>query len=159
MNSASATPSLNLRSILSRRSGFLFGMSAAFRVPLRAFANPATRQTSRASIAGFSLPQNVLRSSSFSGAIAPRSWSRHSYDVRPRPTLSRSFSTRTSPLWSAETKQAKSAPSQRKPIALLIVLGLLGVGAAVYSEELKHGYGAARRSGRVVGTLAVCINE
>lgn len=80
--------------------------------------------------------------------------------------MSRHFSTRVSPLRSEQESvtgdknvKAKASPSQKKPIALLIFLGLLGVGAAVYSEELKHAYGAARRSGRVVGTLAVCINE
>lgn len=41
----------------------------------------------------------------------------------------------------------------------LIVLGVLGVGAVTFSDEFQHAYRAAARSGRVVGTLAVCINE
>lgn len=153
------------------RNGFSFGMSAAFRVPLRAFANPATaiRQTSTTSIASPALSLRAVRpSSSPLGSIASKLWSRQSSEVRSQATSSsRCFSTRTSPLRSAEENvtsnegvKSKPGPSQsKKPIALLVVLGLLGVGAAVYSEELKHGYGAARRSGRVVGTLAVCINE
>ncbi|KAJ5403258.1 hypothetical protein N7509_003129 [Penicillium cosmopolitanum] len=146
-------------------------MSAAFRVPLRAFANPATaiRQTSTTSIASPALSLRAVRpSSSPLGSIASKLWSRQSSEVRSQATSSsRCFSTRTSPLRSAEENvtsnegvKSKPGPSQsKKPIALLVVLGLLGVGAAVYSEELKHGYGAARRSGRVVGTLAVCIND
>lgn len=59
----------------------------------------------------------------------------------------------------SKVNPSASQKKKKKPIALLVILGLLGVGAVVYSEELKHGYGAARRSGRVVGTLAVCINE
>lgn len=153
------------------RNGFSFGMSAAFRVPLRAFANPATaiRQTSTTSIASPALSLGAVRPSSLPlGSIASKLWSLQSSEVRSQTTsFSRCFSTRNSPLRSAEenvTKnegvKSKPGPSQsKKPIALLVVLGLLGVGAAVYSEELKHGYGAARRSGRVVGTLAVCINE
>lgn len=146
-------------------------MSAAFRVPLRAFANPATaiRQASTTSIASPTLSLGAVCSpSSPSGSIASKLWRRHASEIRPQNnSFSRGFSTRTSPLKSAEDNvtssegvKPKPGPSQsKKPIVLLVVLGLLGVGAAVYSEELKHGYGAARRSGRVVGTLAVCINE
>jgi aarF domain-containing kinase len=34
-----------------------------------------------------------------------------------------------------------------------------GVGALVFSDNIKHGYEAAERSGRVLGCLAVNINE
>lgn len=154
--------------IFFRRNGFASGMSAAFRMPLRAFASPATaiRQTSRASIAGSSLYTGPIRSSSVLKSSVAQSWSRSSAKIPSQPTsLSRCFSTRTSPLRSADKLtghdgvKAKAPPSQTKRIALLIVLGLAGIGAVFYSEELQHGYGAARRSGRVVGTLAVCINE
>ncbi|OQE21069.1 hypothetical protein PENSTE_c012G09192 [Penicillium steckii] len=143
-------------------------MSAAFRMPLRAFASPATaiRQTSKASIAGSSLYTGPISSSSVLKSSVAQSWSRNSAKIPSQPTsLSRCFSTRTSPLRSAnkltghDGVKAKAPPSQTKRIALLIVLGLAGIGAVFYSEELQHGYGAARRSGRVVGTLAVCIND
>lgn len=35
----------------------------------------------------------------------------------------------------------------------------LGVGAIVFTDEVKHAYLGVQRSGRVMGTLAVCINE
>lgn len=171
VNGFSLSPFRNLRSKFPLPERLLFGMSAAFRVPLRAFANPATaiRQTSTISIASPALSFSATRSlPSLSRSIASKVWSRHTAEAHPQTTsFTRCFSTRTSPLGSAgengtnnEGVKPKPVQSQsRKPIALLVVLGLLAVGAAVYSEELKHGYGAARRSGRVVGTLAVCINE
>lgn len=35
----------------------------------------------------------------------------------------------------------------------------LGVGAIVFTDEVKHAYLGVQRSGRVMGTLAVCIND
>jgi aarF domain-containing kinase len=35
----------------------------------------------------------------------------------------------------------------------------LGVGAIAFTDDLKHAYHSAERSGRVLSTLAVCINE
>ena len=37
--------------------------------------------------------------------------------------------------------------------------GSLAAGAAFLTDDVKHGYIAVERSGRVVGTLAVNINE
>jgi aarF domain-containing kinase len=37
--------------------------------------------------------------------------------------------------------------------------GTLGVTALAFSDDIKHGYAAAERTGRVMTTLAVCINE
>src|SRR6266487_754834 len=37
--------------------------------------------------------------------------------------------------------------------------GTLGVAALAFSDDIKHGYIAAERTGRVMTTLAVCINE
>jgi aarF domain-containing kinase len=64
----------------------------------------------------------------------------------------------------AETSQQNDGPKAKPPqsnkaIKYLIALSILGAGAVVYSDEIKHAYHAAGRSGRVVGTLAVCINE
>jgi aarF domain-containing kinase len=38
-------------------------------------------------------------------------------------------------------------------------VGTVGAGALVFSNDIKHAYAAVERSGRVVSTLAVCINE
>lgn len=143
-------------------------MSAAFRMPLRAFASPATaiQQTSRTSIAGSSPFLSSGYSSPILKSSVTHTCNRGFTKIPSQPSsLSRCFSTRTSPLRSADKStghdgvKAKTRPSQTKRIVLLVALGLIGVGAVFYSEEIQHGYGAARRSGRVVGTLAVCINE
>lgn len=44
-----------------------------------------------------------------------------------------------------------------------IILAAGGAAAAgtgiAFTDDIKHGYGAVERTGRVVSTLAVCINE
>lgn len=38
--------------------------------------------------------------------------------------------------------------------------GTLGAGTAlVFTDDIKHAYYAAERSGRVLSTLMICINE
>lgn len=152
---------------------FLVGMRAVPRVPLRAaFASPAThiRQTSTTSISSNSfgpIASRALCTSYLSRAPSPQFCLRQSHERAQLATSSkRSFATTSSHLLPArpstpENNGSDSNPgqSQRRVIKYLLLLGILGVGAVVYSDELKHAYGAARRSGRVGGTLAVCINE
>ena len=42
---------------------------------------------------------------------------------------------------------------------LAAAAGSTGLGALAFTDEFKHGYKALERTGRVMGTLAVCINE
>lgn len=37
--------------------------------------------------------------------------------------------------------------------------GTAGVGALAFTDDIKHGYEATERAGRVASTLAICINE
>ena len=48
---------------------------------------------------------------------------------------------------------------RRTPIVLASTAGTLGAGTLFFADDLKHGYAAAKRTGRVVSTLAVCMNE
>lgn len=148
----------------------MVGMSAAIRLPLRTLANPAlvARETSKASSVGASsnLVANSLRKTLSPSRSITQPWSPRPYEPITRAALSRRcFATRTSPLLTAETNsQQNNGPKvkparSRKVIVYLIALGVLGAGAVAYSDQIKHGYQAARRSGRVVGTLALCINE
>jgi len=148
----------------------MIGMSAAFRVPLRKLANPAlvAKETSKASnvSASSSLVANSLRKTLSPSRSIAQPWSSRLYEPIPAAALSRRcFASRTSPLLTAETNSQQNnspkvkQPQSKKAIGYLISLGLLGAGAVVYSDEIKHAYHAAGRSGRVVGTLAVCINE
>lgn len=55
---------------------------------------------------------------------------------------------------------AKSARSKRRAGVLMAAAGgALGVTAVAFTDDVKHAYGAAERTGRVASTLAVCINE
>lgn len=57
------------------------------------------------------------------------------------------------------TGSGQSRKKNNKALKYGIVAGVFGVGAIVYSDEVQHLYRAATRTGRVVGALAVCINE
>ncbi|KAJ5610308.1 hypothetical protein N7510_007027 [Penicillium lagena] len=141
-------------------------MRAAFR-PLRALALDSTAIGAGAgcwSTSGFSTrltsKNSFLRQSPFLGATNFSSW-------RPQQIArhAKRFSTTTSPL-SAPVKTTasvkNSTPEQQtrgKTVKYLVIVGLLGLGALALSDQARHAYRAAERSGRVVGTLAVCIND
>ncbi|KAJ5339238.1 hypothetical protein N7452_005966 [Penicillium brevicompactum] len=131
-------------------------MSAVCRVPWRAFKiEPATviGKTPKATSSGspFSTSSTLSRPSA-----------RSLYNVPPCQAFSasrRAFSAKV-PLLSGERPESgKATGSQRRLIKWLVVAGIVGVGAVTFSEQAGHAYGAAKRSGRVVGTLAVCIND
>lgn len=148
-------------------------MSAACRVPLRAFANPATviGQTPKASISGASfhtIAKAPLRKLPVSCANSRQLWSRPKYGPKSLALSWRRCYSSTSRKHGAESgkksagnqeSSSSSSSSQRRPLKYLIALGVLGVGTIVFYDEIQHAYRAAARSGRVVGTLAVCINE
>ena len=48
---------------------------------------------------------------------------------------------------------------KRTAIQIAAAGGALGVAALTFSDDVKHAYAAAERTGRVVSALAVCINE
>ena len=50
-------------------------------------------------------------------------------------------------------------PRKKGRILLAVTGTALGVGAVVFTDDVKHAYYGVQRSGRVLGTLAVCINE
>ncbi|KAJ5934766.1 hypothetical protein N7466_004313 [Penicillium verhagenii] len=145
-------------------------MSVPFRLPLRTLANPApvVRNSPKASIASTfsSLATKPLRTTFSPSRLTTQQWSPRQCEPVSGASLSRRcFATTTSPLLTAETNsQQKNGPKDkppksRKAIVYLVALGAIGVGGVVYSHEIKHAYQAAGRSGRVVGTLAVCIND
>ncbi|KAJ5445145.1 hypothetical protein N7491_001227 [Penicillium cf. griseofulvum] len=147
-------------------------MSAALRVPLRAFKiDPAViGKTSKPSTSGSSFllaSESPLRQSPSSGLIKASSWGRL---VSPQgSTLAasrRSFSVKASPLLSAQSKsqhtsgsKSNSNESQRSVIKWFLIGSIFGLGAVTFSDQAQHAFQAAKRSGRVVGTLAVCIND
>jgi aarF domain-containing kinase len=54
----------------------------------------------------------------------------------------------------------KSARSRKRGTVLVAAAGgALGVTAVAFTDDVRHAYEAVERTGRVVSTLAVCINE
>lgn len=163
---------------LSKTTAVRFGMSAA-QVPLRAFKiHPAKfiGQIPKSSSPS-RLPVNgPLRLLSLAEIRSSQPWSVQQNHSASFPAL-RPFSTSTPLSASTGAMQAKSLRKQKKQskseskstskpsqsgrntIKYLVVAGVLGLGAVVFSDQLQHAYRAAERTGRVVGTLAVCINE
>jgi aarF domain-containing kinase len=47
----------------------------------------------------------------------------------------------------------------RKAVRLAAAGGTLGASLLFFTDEIKYGYDAAERTGRVMTTLAICINE
>jgi aarF domain-containing kinase len=52
-----------------------------------------------------------------------------------------------------------SKPKRRGRVIVAAAGGALGVTAVAFTDDVKHAYEAVERTGRVVSTLAVCINE
>lgn len=138
-------------------------MSALCRLPLRAFASPAAVLGKPPSISApfHSIAKSSLRPSPSRDVITP--WSHH---VERQALVSGRWYSSSSlggleaeKISEKKTGDSSQSKGQRKTIKYLAVFGVLGLGAVVFSDQYMHAYRAAARSGRVVGTLAVCINE
>jgi aarF domain-containing kinase len=58
------------------------------------------------------------------------------------------------------TRAGEIPRSEKRGRVFLAATGTaLGVGAIVFTDDVKHAYQGVQRSGRVIGALAVCINE
>ncbi|OGM44347.1 ubiquinone biosynthesis protein [Aspergillus bombycis] len=149
-------------------------MRAALRAPLRAcdfVPAPVLRYTSSTSwIRPFqraSGPWSIHKPVSNSARAL-----RNTRQLRPRAPLvasipHASYSTKTSALFGAAEKASggngRKPPgsewSRRKVITYTVVGGTILIGVVAFSDNVQHLYRAAARTGRVVGTLAVCIND
>ena len=52
-----------------------------------------------------------------------------------------------------------SHTGKRSAILLAATGGAVGAGALAFTDDVRHRYVAVQRSGRVLSTLALCINE
>jgi hypothetical protein len=95
-----------------------------------------------------------MRSSGFS-ALSGLSWPIQSQCVQShiRNVASRNYSNGKRYIRVAH----KTRP--RKTVRLAAASGTLGASLLFFTDEIKYGYDAAERTGRVMTTLAVCINE
>ncbi|KAJ0420773.1 ABC1 family-domain-containing protein [Aspergillus carlsbadensis] len=138
-------------------------MRVALRTPLRALTlepTPIVRYT----------PSYVLKGLPSRRTLTYGSTHRCGHSSSPLTTAASPswprapFSTRTSAL--NESQQAAGRQGKQsgtghrgKWIKYGVIGGVILVGAVTCSSDTKHLYRAAERTGRVVGTLAVCIND
>ncbi|KAJ5081520.1 hypothetical protein NUU61_009784 [Penicillium alfredii] len=147
-------------------------MSAAFRVPLRAFKlDPATVIGPTPTVSAVASSYRLVSKSLYSSLPSSRALVSSRAVRQCHPTLFAArrhcYSTRSSPLLAAKAQgqqdngqaQSNSSQPRRKAVKYVVVGGALAVAAVAFSDQGKHAYRAAERSGRVVGTLAVCIND
>jgi len=69
----------------------------------------------------------------------------------------RGYARRSNRHGSGNFKSAK--PKRTGRVVVAAAGGALGVTAVAFTDDVRHAYEAVERTGRVVSTLAVCINE
>ncbi|KAL4878591.1 ABC1 family-domain-containing protein [Aspergillus karnatakaensis] len=138
------------------------GMRVALRTPLRAFGvgpAPVVRYTSK-----YALKEPAPQ---IAHALSPRpatGANRLNHALVSLRNPRTFFSTKSDGLAAPEGtaggqgKQSDARPGNRW-IKYGVAGGIIVVGAVAFSDDVKHYYRAAERTGRVVGTLAVCIND
>lgn len=92
----------------------------------------------------------------FSPLLAPwtcRSCLQRSTRALPTTLARRSIRTRSVPV------KPKNKRRRRILLATTGIIGTAAAGAVAISDEAKHYAAAAQRTGRVVTTLAICVNE
>ncbi|KAL4775458.1 ABC1 family-domain-containing protein [Aspergillus nidulans var. acristatus] len=138
------------------------GMRVALRTPLRALGDPASVLQHTASPYA---PRELATRNSYK---SPREWLFSSVRFHKATLQQHDFRTpfSTKTLYRFETqqraggqgRQSQTSQSRSKWIKYGIIGGII-VGGVVVSDDARHIYHAAERTGRVVGTLAVCIND
>ncbi|GAD95587.1 ubiquinone biosynthesis protein, putative [Paecilomyces variotii No. 5] len=129
-------------------------MRASVRIPLSAsHFNPATVVQRFAKSSSSVLPSPGL---SF---VSSAPWTCGRCLQQRTTTFSRSYSTRLSEGIHNAGNGSGSKGSRKTVIKFAAAGGALGTGALAFSDDIKHGYAAAERSGRVVSALAICIND
>ncbi|KAL4927220.1 ABC1 kinase family protein [Aspergillus undulatus] len=139
-------------------------MRVALRTPLRAFAlDPASVLRYTSSLATRQPSHRTALTSSCRWAFGLH----RSNPVTVAPRDSRAFFTQSYRLSEAQqTANGKgeqsgtgSGSSGKKRFKYGLIGGVVLVGTVTFSDDARHIYRAAARTGRVVGTLAVCIND
>lgn len=155
-------------------------MIASFRIPLRgSICDPAAVFKNKCKYDYHGVSNNRLKSTVSLRLFSSRSsiattattppttcWRWH---CSPGRTPSRTYSTRTSTLNDTRGAGANyngyprtdsdSKNLRRKYIKYAVIGTVLGVGTIAFYDQIEHVYYALTRSGRVVGALAVCIND
>jgi hypothetical protein len=143
-----------------RGLGFFFGHSGDKTISPRSIPINNTRcQSSKnnlPSCGSISSKRDKMKGVNFATALArPSQWTCRKCLVQARGVRE---AIRQPKQYSTGTNQIPR-PKNRGRLVLAATGATLGVGAFVYQDEARHAYYGIQRSGRVLGTLAVCINE
>ncbi|RAL16486.1 ABC1 kinase family protein [Aspergillus homomorphus CBS 101889] len=143
-------------------------MRAALRIPLRASSNFDPAAVIRSNLAHLNSPLTRPSTSptpsrlfsSFPSATTPSAATeqRRLCDRVSPLFRARNASTSATPIQN-DGRQSGSGGSRSRIIKYGVIGGTILIGAVVFSDQVQHYYSAAARTGRVVGALAVCIND
>ncbi|KAL2867874.1 ABC1 kinase family protein [Aspergillus lucknowensis] len=140
-------------------------MRVALCTPLRALGldpAPIARYTSRYAPRSFLSRRNLTHASSrqrtsistgsYTAAFPPRNFKAPLSTTKSAPSTSQQAA-------GGQGGHSGAGQSGKKWIKYGVIGGVVLVGAVTFSSDARHLYRAAERTGRVVGTLAVCIND
>jgi aarF domain-containing kinase len=114
---------------------------------------------------GFNFAAQLTRRTGTGGAQGINTWTCRQCLSQARGTkpwngtgtgIRRGFATKNQYNY-ANAGRSRRSPNRRVLLAAATVA--LGATAAAFTDDVKHAYNAVERTGRVVSTLAVCINE
>ena len=60
---------------------------------------------------------------------------------------------------SRNSRRIPKTPRSRAAILAAAATGATGAGVLAFTDDIKYGYEAAERTGRVAAALGICINE
>ncbi|OTA93907.1 hypothetical protein M434DRAFT_395148 [Hypoxylon sp. CO27-5] len=79
--------------------------------------------------------------------------------VSPVKTSSRSFPRQYSTGFSGYSRRPPKSPRKKVTVLTAAATAATGAGVLAFTDEIKHGYDATERAGRVATTLTICIND
>ncbi|PYH45191.1 ABC1 kinase family protein [Aspergillus saccharolyticus JOP 1030-1] len=140
-------------------------MRAALRIPLRAsptFVPAAVIRSNFAHLyfplAPLSTPSAPSRRLSYATTLSPATERRRAcYPTLPSFRVRHASTSATS--GQDGTTQSGHRNSRNRTLKYAVIGGIVVAAAVAYADEVQHYYRAAARTGRVVGALAVCIND
>ncbi|KAL6234220.1 hypothetical protein BDW75DRAFT_213045 [Aspergillus navahoensis] len=138
-------------------------MRVALRTPLRALIDPAPvlRYTASSHAPSGLTIRNSYESPCrwVSSSIKPNKATFPQRDFRTPLSTKTSYRSGAQQTATGPGKQPQTERSGKGWIKYGIIGGTIIIGAVAFSDDVRHIYHAAARTGRVVGTLAVCIND
>ncbi|RAH74595.1 ABC1 kinase family protein [Aspergillus aculeatinus CBS 121060] len=142
-------------------------MRAVLRIPLRASNNFDPAVVIRSNLAHLNPPLTRLSTPPITSRLLSSATTRplatqrrrigdQSLSLPPFPTRNAATSATSG---RNDTRQSGPGKSHNRVLRYVVIGGAIAIAAVAYSDEVQHYYRAAARTGRVVGALAICIND